>query len=166
MQRVLIPVDGSAHAESAVRHVLARLQRGAPTEVHLLNVQQPLSRRMARFVPRNTLRDWYAEQAERALAPARRLLEQAGVPHTEHRLRGERAEQIVRQARHLGSDLIVMQAGPNTLARALGGSTTFRVLERASVPVEVIGGARRTLLQKWGLPAGLGALLGLVLIAD
>lgn len=166
MQRVLIPVDGSSHAAAAVRHVLARLQRGAATEIHLLNVQPPLSRRMARFIPQGSLREWRAEQAELALGPARRLLDQAGVPHTEHRACGGRAEQIVSEATRLKSDVIVMHASRSALARALGGSTAFKVLEQTSTPVELVGGARRGLLEKWGLPASLGALLGLVLIAD
>ena len=42
MERVLVPVDGSASAEHAEKHVIAMLKIGADAEIHLLHVQPPL----------------------------------------------------------------------------------------------------------------------------
>jgi hypothetical protein len=47
----------------------------------------------------------------------------------------------------------------------LQDSTTNRVLEQTQVPVEVIAGNEVSRLERWGLPAGLGALIALLLAA-
>ena len=47
MQRILIPVDGSRNSEFAVRHVINSFLADSNKEVHLLNVQPPLSRHVA-----------------------------------------------------------------------------------------------------------------------
>ena len=92
MQRILIPVDGSRNAEFAVRHVIAEFMKDSAKEVHLLNVQPPLSQHVAQFVSRRNREDWHRDQAEKALAPARRLLEQHGIPHTAGYKLGDRAQ--------------------------------------------------------------------------
>jgi hypothetical protein len=45
----------------------------------------------------------------------------------------------------------------------LQDSVTHRVLEHASVPVEVVVGPAVSRLERWGLPAGVGLGLGSVL---
>ena len=167
MQRILIPVDGSASAEFAVRHVINNQLGGAAQEIHLLNVQPKLSRHIARFVGRKDLQSWHREMADKALAPARELLEQHNIPHAVHHALGDRAETIVSEARRLKCHLIVMNtAKKRTLARMFQASTTFKVLDKTSVPVELISGARISVLEGWGLPAGLGALIGMIVMAS
>jgi hypothetical protein len=46
----------------------------------------------------------------------------------------------------------------------LQDSVTHRVLELASVPVEVVVGPALSRLERWGLPAGVGLGLGGVLL--
>ncbi|HMN78936.1 MAG TPA: universal stress protein [Burkholderiaceae bacterium] len=167
MQRILIPVDGSASAEFAVRHVINNQLGGATQEIHLLNVQPKLSRHIARFVGRKDLQSWHREMADKALAPARVLLEQHNIPHAVHHALGDRAETIVSEAKRLKCHLIVMNtAKKRTLARMFQASTTFKVLEKTTVPVELISGARISVLEGWGLPAGLGALIGMIVMAS
>ena len=69
-------------------------------------------------------------------------------------------------ARKLQCDHIVLStARKNSLTRMLEDSTTNRVLELTSVPVEVIAGDAVSRLERYGLPAGIGALLALTFFA-
>jgi YjbE family integral membrane protein len=166
MQRILIPVDGSRNSEFAVRHVVNGFLNDSAMEVHLLNVQPPLSQHVAQFVSSRNRDDWHREEAEKALAPARRLLELHGVPHAASYKLGKRAKTIVDEARRLRCTQIVMStARKNSLTRMLQDSTTNQVLELTSVPVEVIAGDAVSRLERWGLPAGISALIALLLAA-
>ena len=92
LQRVLLAVDGSEGAGHAVRRLLALrddLRQGAALEVHLVNVQRPLSGDVSRFVPGQTLEDYHHELGEQAIAPARALLDGAGLAHQDHQRVGE-----------------------------------------------------------------------------
>ncbi|MEO8299065.1 MAG: universal stress protein [Burkholderiales bacterium] len=166
MLKVLVPVDGSDNALGAVRHVVNEYRRDHTLEVHLLNVQPRLSRHIARFVSRTDRAAWHEDQANTAMAGARALLGQAGVPHEVHRALGDRAEEICRGAQQLGVHHIVMgTARKNSLTRMLEDSVTNRVLEATPVPVEVIAGEAVSRLERWGWPAGLVGLGGLLWLA-
>ena len=167
MKRILIPVDGSPNAHFAVRHVINEFMQDSAMEIHLLNVQPWFSRHVARFVNARDIKAWHQDQAEAALAPARRLLEQHGVPHTAAHKTGERAKVIADEARRLRCHHIVMStARKNSLTRMFEDSITNQVLELTSVPVELIAGDSASRLERWGVPtAGIGALIALLLAA-
>jgi len=166
MQRILVPVDGSRNAEFAVRHVIAEFMKDSAKEVHLLNVQPPFSRHIAQFASRGNRDGWHRDQAEKALAPARRLLEQHGVPHASGYKLGDKGRVIADEARRLRCDHIVMStARKNSLTRMLQDSTTNKVLELTGVPVELIAGDSVSSLERWGVPVGLGAALALLISA-
>jgi YjbE family integral membrane protein len=162
---VLVPVDGSANALRAVRHAIAEYRRHHELEVHLLNVQPRLSRHAARFVGRGDREGWLNDRADVAMSAAVALLTDAGVPHRAHRAIGERAEQICRAARRLDVHHIVMgTARSNSLTRMLEDSVTHRVLETTPVPVEIVTGDAVSRWERWGLPAGVLGLGGLLLL--
>ncbi len=166
MLKVLVPVDGSANALRAVRHVIAEYQRHDELELHLLNVQPRLYRHIARFVSRHDRDAWQHDQAEAALAGAGGLLDQAGVPYQTHWAAGDRAHVICRTAERLGAHHIVMgTARKNSITRMLEDSVTHRVLETTPVPVEVVAGDAVSKWERWGLPAGALGLLGLLWLA-
>jgi len=166
MKRLLVPVDASDNATFAVRHVVNEFLKDSAMEVHLLNVQPPFSRHVAQFASRKNRDAWHREEAEKALAPARKLLEQHGVPHTANHKLGERAKVIVDEAKRLRCTQIVMgTARKNSITRMLQDSTTNQVLEMTPVPVELIAGNAVSKLERWGLPAGLGALVALLVAA-
>jgi hypothetical protein len=56
-------------------------------------------------------------------------------------------------------------ARKNSLTRLVENSTTNRVLELTSVPVEVIVGDSVSRWERYGIPAGLGTALALLLAA-
>jgi len=164
--RVLVPVDDSGNATFAIRHVVNAFLKDSAMEVHLLNVQPPFSRHIAQFANRKSRDAWHQAEAEKALAPARGLLAQHGIPHTANFKLGDRAKVIVDESKRLRCDQIVMStARKNSLTRMLQDSTTNRVLELTNVPVELIAGNSASRLERWGVPAGVGALIAVLIAA-
>ena len=158
MLKVLIPVDSSENAMQAVRHAVNRFLSNSNIEVHLLHVRHAFSRHVSQFTSRKSRDSYHREVAERAIKSARDLLHKHKVPHAVHIEFGDKAEAIHRAAKRLRVDQIVMgTARKNLLARLIQDSVTSRVLEIARVPVEVIVGADASKLEKYGLPAGIGA---------
>jgi nucleotide-binding universal stress UspA family protein len=163
---ILVPVDASPNALRAVRHAIAEYRRHHELRVHLLNVQPRLSRHAARFVGRADREGWLHDRADAAMGAAVALLTDAGVPHEKHWATGERGEQICRAARRLDVHHIVIgTARKNSITRMLEDSVTHRVLETTPVPVEVIAGDAVSKWERWGLPAGVVGLGGLLVLA-
>jgi nucleotide-binding universal stress UspA family protein len=165
MDRLLLPCDGTPNALLAVRHAIDAFRRSDVRMVHLLNVQAPFSSYVARHVDRELSADFHREQAEEALAEARRLLDAAGVPYRAHSEVGDKARCIADAALRLGCNRIVIATTrKSALVRAVENSLTTRLLECSSVPVEVIGGAPAGALERVGIPAGVGAGAALLLL--
>jgi YjbE family integral membrane protein len=163
---VLVPVDGSRNALRAVRHAINEYRRDHELRLHLLNVQPQLSRHAARFVSRKDREGWLHDRADVAMSGAVALLTDAGVPHHTHRAIGKRAEEICRAARQLNVQRIVMgTARKNSITRMLEDSVTHKVLEMTPVPVEVVAGDAVSKWERWGLPAGVLGLGGLLILA-
>ena len=166
MTKVLVPVDGTRNCEFAVRHVVRQFMNNTAMEIHLLNVQPPLTSYITRFLSRKNVRDYHQDEAARALRPVRQILDGFGIPYAVHVEIGEKAECITATAHRLHCDHIVMSAArKNSLTRLVEQSTTNRVLELTSVPVEIIAGDSVSRWERYGIPAGLGTLIALVLAA-
>ncbi len=166
MQKVLVPVDGTRNSEFALRHVVNEFMKNSGMEIHLLNVQPPFSRHISQFVGRKARDSFHHDEAEKALLPAKQLVEKHGVPYSTHIKVGDKAEVIVEEAKRLGCDRIAMStARKNSITRMIEDSTTNRVIEMTSVPVEVIAGDSVSKFERYGLPAGLAAALGLLVAA-
>jgi nucleotide-binding universal stress UspA family protein len=166
MLKVLIPVDGSRNCQFAVKHVIKEFMNNTAMEIHLLNVQPPFSRDIARFVSRKSLRDYHRDEAEKALGPIKQMLDGFSIPYSVHAEVGERAKIITDTARRLRCDHIVMStARKNSLTRLVENSVTNRVLELTSVPVELIAGDAVSKWERYGIPAGIAAVLALMLAA-
>jgi YjbE family integral membrane protein len=164
MNIVLLPVSDLPNSHHAVRRVVEEYLGNPALQVHLLNVRRPLSSRVSRFVRRSLREDYHRERAETALAPAREILERYKVPYKVHIHVGDPATVITREARALACDHILMStARKGSITRILEDSTTERVLSLTTVPIELIVGDAISPLERYGVPAALGAaLLGLV----
>jgi YjbE family integral membrane protein len=142
LQRILLAVDGSKGAAKAVRHLIAlreNLREPRTLDVHLLNVQRPVTGDVATFVPGETLDDYYRERSEQTLAPARVLLAAAGLAPHEHRRVGDPGQIIAEVAQAEDCDLIVMGTrGLGTHTGALLGSVAQGTAEQAGVPVMLV----------------------------
>lgn len=163
MTTLLLPCDGSPNAMLAIRHAIAAFRRGEARMIHLLNVQTPFSAYVARHVSRELRADFHRERADEALGEALRLLDEAAVPHRAHAQVGDKARCIVDAARRLRCDRVVIgTASKSPLVRAVQDSLTSRLLERCPVPVEVIVGTPAGMMERVGIPAGVGAGMALL----
>lgn len=140
MQKILVPVDGSQHAERAVSTVIKQFQATGQLDIHLLNVQVPVESGHARmFVSKDDLDSYYRDEGRQALAGATSLLKQAGVPFSEHLAIGHTAETIINFAQQHQFDQIVMGTqGRTGLGNLLLGSVAKDVLQSGKVPVTLV----------------------------
>jgi nucleotide-binding universal stress UspA family protein len=139
--RILIPVDGSENALRAVHHVLAaRNLYREPIDLHLINVQRAVASGGVRmFISQAQLDDFYREQGEAALASARAVLDEAGLPFHAHIAVGEEPESIARYAAEHACQLIVMGTrGMGSIANMLLGSVSARTIHLSPVPVLLV----------------------------
>ncbi|MBS1230685.1 MAG: universal stress protein UspA [Proteobacteria bacterium] len=165
MQKILLPVDGSPDSLYAVRQAVREFFNNPNVEIHLLNVRRPLSSNVGRFVSRRNVESFHREEAGKALKPCVEVFTRYGVPYSEHIGTGDRAEVIVATARRLRCNLILIgTARKNSLIRALEGSTTNRILQLTSVPVQIVSGDKIPSLMRYGLPAGIGAAITALLM--
>jgi nucleotide-binding universal stress UspA family protein len=133
-------------------------------EIHVLNVQPPFSKHVARFTSRACRMSFHQAQSEAALAPAQQVLNRSGISYTVHTKIGDRADCIADVARQLQCDRIVLgTARKSSLVRWVEDSVTNKVIERTTVPVEVIAGDAASNLERVGIPAGIAAGILLLL---
>ncbi|MBU6483551.1 MAG: universal stress protein [Betaproteobacteria bacterium] len=142
MIKVLLPVDGSASATRATRTLLATLDwyRDRP-EIDLIAVHLPVPQlpHMGVVVSKDMLARYYDEECDKMLAPARQLLDAAGVSYRVHKLTGPIAETIVAEAKASDSDMIYMGTrGMTAIANMALGSVATRVLHLAQTPVVLV----------------------------
>jgi nucleotide-binding universal stress UspA family protein len=167
MSKILIPVGGSRNDRFAVQDVIKRFMNNTSMEVHLLNVQAPFSADIARFSSRKSRNDYHREQAQKALATAREMLDKFSIPYAVHTEIGDKAKVITDTARRLRCDQIVMAtARKNSLTRLVESSVTDKVLELTPVPVEVIAGDSMSKWERYGIPAAIAAGLAVVVAAE
>jgi len=167
MQRILVPVEGTPNDRFAVQAVIKQFMNDTAMEVHLINVQRPFSAYVARFSSRASRRDYHRERAEKALAPARAMLDRFSVPHAVHTAVGDRASAIAGTARRLRCDRIVMAtARKNSLTRLLESSVTDKVIELTPVPVEIVAGDSMSKWERYGIPAAIAAAVAMALAIE
>lgn len=139
LRRVLLAVDGSDSAVRAVQHFLTMredLRDPGGIELHLVNVQRPLSSDVSNFIDGKTREDYHQEQCEAALAPARSVLDAAAVSYQVHQKVGDPGPTIAALAGSLAVDLIVMGTrGLGSQTGTLLGSVAQQAIEHATVPV-------------------------------
>jgi nucleotide-binding universal stress UspA family protein len=139
MEKILIPVDGSANAERAVAHVIAMIGKGRAVEVHLVNVRPPLRENVTRFIARSDIDGYHRDEGEKALAGAKQRLADAGVAAKTHIGVGPAGETIAGFAKELDADEIVMGTrGLGGLAGLLLGSVATEVIRESKVPVTLV----------------------------
>jgi nucleotide-binding universal stress UspA family protein len=138
--RVLVPVDGSAHANRAA--VTLAQWRGWLGEavVDLVHVQQPLTILETLLPPhRDALEQWGGSAAGHAAKDAGAALDAAGIQHHVHFAVGEPPSRIAQLAADLGSDFVMMGTrGLGATHHALIGSVALKTLEQAAVPVVLV----------------------------
>jgi nucleotide-binding universal stress UspA family protein len=130
--------DGSMHATRQVIEMRQDLADPAGLDLQLLHVQRPVSGDVSSFIASKTLDEYYKEQAEAALAPARAALDQAGVHYAAQSRVGNPAELIARTALERGSELIVMGTRGQGMASTMLGSVAQATVGESRVPVLLV----------------------------
>lgn len=137
---MLVAYDGSEYAESAVRYALDMARRLGDARILLVNVQPPaMSGEVSNLVTAEEVLEQHLAAGREVLAPARRAVEDAGVPCATEILIGRPADAIVEHALTSGCDAIVMGASSHGRVHSLVlGSVTSKVAHTAAVPVTVV----------------------------
>ena len=140
-RRLLLAADGSPPAQHAATRVVALRKQLAnrDVEIHVVNVQRPLSGDVSSFVGGKSVDEYHRERSDQALTPIRAVFEAAGVPFKEHVLVGQPGPTIARLAHEIGCHMIIM--GTHSLESRTGaviGSVAQSTLEHAGVPVLMV----------------------------
>jgi nucleotide-binding universal stress UspA family protein len=140
MLKLLVAVDGSDASRKSVDHLLKVIARQKDaTEIHLLNVQPPVSSLVSAQVGHDALKKHHHDEGMAALKPAMQKLDAAGVKYVHHIAVGEAAELIIRFAKEKGCDEIVIGAhGVGSTASLLLGSVATKVIHLAEIPVLLV----------------------------
>ena len=136
--KVLIAIDGSEAALRALRYVIDHHDFFSTNpELLLVNVHLPVpSARAKAVMGSDAIAQYYKDEAEEALLPARTLLAGKQCRVIEQPIVGQPAIEIVAAAEREGCDLIVMGTqGRSELGNLIMGSVAMRVIATSTIPV-------------------------------
>jgi nucleotide-binding universal stress UspA family protein len=136
-RKLLIPLDRSSLAEQAIGHA-ASIARESGASIDILLVHEPFPFAGYADLPWGGDADATAEE-KYLEAVADELKSGAKVTATCSVLRGAPAEMIIRRAREVGADLIVMTShGRTGFSRTWLGSVADAVMRKSSIPVLIL----------------------------
>jgi len=140
MLRLLVPVDGSANSDRAVKYVIELAKRLKSTEVLALNVQPAVSYVELMLGPKpSAVAPESARAGRDAARSAGALFDAAGVAYTLEVEQGEPGETIGAFAKRRNCDLIVMGTRGMGLIKTLAvGSVATKVIHLVDVPVTLV----------------------------
>jgi len=136
--KILFPIDGSAHSMAALNAFVDRRDWFAEqAELTLFYSHLPLPyKRAVAWAGKEAVHQYYAEETEAAVAPARKLLEARGIAHAVETRIGDPADEVVACAVAGGFALVVMGThGHGALGNLVMGSVATKVLAARKVPV-------------------------------
>ncbi|TVM19892.1 hypothetical protein DPQ33_01290 [Oceanidesulfovibrio indonesiensis] len=137
LDRVLVAVDGSAHAKKAAEKARA-LVRESGGVLHTLSVMSTRDAHITSLAGKAGLEESIAEAESQANIEANTAKEE-GIEAYPHAAKGKAHLKIVEKAKELDAGLIVMGShGRTGLMRLLLGSVAQRVLETTDRPVLVV----------------------------
>jgi len=119
MKHVLVPISTTDDVRWAAEQAIARYRK-EPAHIHLLNVQRPLPQHVSRFFGGGDLRNFHRDSGMQVLAPAMRLLDEAGVPHRDHVEVGNPAKTIVDFSERNHCAEVVLQDQSDSLLAIFG----------------------------------------------
>lgn len=84
MLKMLLAIDGSDNSLRATQHVANLISHCTAIELHLLNVQLPVSGEVKRFIDAGEIKGYHHDEAIKALSEARQLLDAADIRYEFH----------------------------------------------------------------------------------
>lgn len=138
--KILLAVDGSPFTKKMLAYLVTHNEIfNASAQYTVLTVQPPLPPRARAAVGKDVVNAYYAEEAEKVLAPVRKFLERHGVTAQSTWKVGPAGETIAKFAEDGQFDLIVMGShGHGALASLVLGSVATQVLAHCKVPVLLV----------------------------
>lgn len=139
MTKILVPVDGSPHADKAVRFAVT-LTTGKEAEIILVNVQPSYNTpNVKRFIDPDEVKAFQEESAKEVFDHSLETLKNLSIAvRTVTRL-GDPGREICVEAKESGADLIVMgYRGLGAVQRAILGSVATHVLHETPCPLTIV----------------------------
>lgn len=138
--KILLAVDGSAYTKRMLTYMVTHGDwLDSKHRYTVIHCAAAVPHRAAAFLDSAPVRAFYAEDAERVLAPVRKFLVKQGVEATYvHRI-GSAAANIAKLAQWGKFDLVMMGTqGRGAIGGLLLGSVATKVLSLCSTPVLLI----------------------------
>jgi nucleotide-binding universal stress UspA family protein len=136
-KNILVPVDGSPHAEKACRHAVGLAGDGG-AEIILLHCYGELPITLGGASREEVIAD-SEKEARNFLAPCLSHCEENRIPCRSIVHNGSPSRRIVQVAKEEHCDLIVMGSrGLSEFSGLVMGSVSHRVLEYADIPVLIV----------------------------
>ena len=139
--KYLVAVDGSKASESAVKYAAALFKNmNGENHITVITVQDNSALKMfKKFTPKGAVDDYLREGADTNLAWSVRFLDKTNVAHDMAIKFGHPSEQILKEAKAGGFDMIIMGTkGRSGWADTVLGSVAQRVAGASKVPVLLI----------------------------
>lgn len=138
--KIILAVDGSAYTKRMLAYIAAHDELvAADNDFVALHVTPELPPHAARFLPRDTLQQYYADEADKVLAPVREFARMQGWTLRERHAVGQPGDTMAAIVEEEKPDLLVMGShGHGAFASAVLGSVSARLLARTQVPVLLI----------------------------
>ena len=138
--KILLAADGSDYTRQMLDYVAThQAWLGAGAQLTVLTVVPAVPPRAAAVLAPDVLSGYYGDSAEAVLGPVRTLLQDKGIAATlKHRV-GHAADEIAKEAKESGADLIVMGShGHGTIGSMVMGSVATKVLAGCKTPALLI----------------------------
>jgi nucleotide-binding universal stress UspA family protein len=142
-KRILVPLDGSLLAESAVPHAVAQAEC-FQAELVLIRVMEPLTESVGKSLPGiDQAEEWTREIACDYIEQVADGVRKVGISVRAEVIEGHPHHKIVEYAQSNDVDLIVISArGRSGISRWLMGSVADRVIRGAEMTVLVVRAAK------------------------
>lgn len=140
MSTILLPVDGSENSVRAVQRAIEISKEAGGAKLLLVTAFPPIvSGNVKRFFSPEDIQAYYQEEGQKALAPAKAVLDKEGIAYESEVLVGPVAQSIADYAKKNQVDTIVMGTrGLGTVTGMLLGSVTTKVLSLVDIPVLLV----------------------------
>jgi nucleotide-binding universal stress UspA family protein len=138
--KILLAVDGSPCTRKMLAYIAAHDELlGAGHQYTALTVVTPIPQHAASYLPADTIRGYYHEQAEQVLQPVREFAQQNGWTLDARQIVGHPGEAVAELAESGKYDLVIMGShGHGALTGAVLGSVATRVLAHCKTPVLIV----------------------------
>jgi nucleotide-binding universal stress UspA family protein len=138
--KILIAMDGSDHCLRALTYVLEQTAMfGTSPALTLLNIHRAVpSARAKAWVGKDAVDQYYKDEAEEALQPARNILAKHGKSALELIKIGEPGHEIAAAANEGFQMLVMGTHGRSEIGNLFMGSAATRALAECKVPVLLV----------------------------